>query len=620
MRWMLLCIFSFSFHSGFAQPDSLLEMSFSDRYLALKKAFPRIENDQDSIEMVENLETLEAFAKKHHQNRMLLELRCLKLFRLSDKNDANTDMVVSGFKQLIKDAESEDFPHIQALCYFALGEFYWERKNEISKSIQSYEAAYNLAKEIPDNDFFEKKEIYYKLGERYFYLNDFPTARKFFMEAQSIENPWDPLHPNIRLNNTLGLTYLIQGNLDEAEKCFHLALEYAEKANAKVWIGTLNGNLGGIQIKRGNLDEGIKLLRIDERISLERGSKASASGALIEIARLSLKKGDVESASRQLDSAIMLVNNNISFPKKKAVYPLMSEIARAKGEWEKAALYMDSTVLVQDSIFSKDKSLRQLRLDQRLELEASKTEIAKTEAENRRKTFQMYGLIAVLLLALGAGGLILRQKRKTDEARKLSDKLLLNILPENVAAELKESGKSAARKFPEVTVLFSDFKGFTTYSENMPADELVAILDDYFKAFDNIISECGLEKIKTIGDAYMCVGGMPSSDPEHAQKIVKAALQMQQVMKEKSAGWQLRIGIHTGPVVAGIVGTKKFAYDIWGDTVNTAARMEQNSEPGRINISQSTFEKIKEHFNCTYRGKIQAKNKGELDMYFVEEG
>ncbi|MEZ4951363.1 MAG: adenylate/guanylate cyclase domain-containing protein [Saprospiraceae bacterium] len=551
---------------------------------------------------------------------MLLELRCLKLFRLSDKRNANHELVVSGFQKLIEDAAHEDFPQIKALCYFELGEYYWEREHEISKSIQSYEAAYTIAKEIPDNDFFEKKEIFYKLGERYFYLNDFPTARKFFSEAQTINNPWDPLHPNIRLNNTLGLTYLIQGNLDEAEKCFHLALDYAEKANAKVWIGTLNGNLGGIQIKRGNLDEGIRLLRIDEKISLGRNSKASASGALIEIARLSLKKGDVESASRQLDSAIMLVNSNISFPKKKAVYPLMSEIARAKGDWKTAALYMDSTVLVQDSIFNKDKSLRQLRLDQRLELEASKTEIAKTEAENRRKTFQMYGLIAGLLLALGAGGLILRQKRKTDEARKLSDKLLLNILPENVAAELKEKGKAAARKFEDVTVLFSDFKGFTTYSENMPADELVAILDDYFKAFDTIITNSGLEKIKTIGDAYMCVGGMPTSDPDHAQKVVKAALEMQKVMAEKTAGWQLRIGIHTGPVVAGIVGTKKFAYDIWGDTVNTAARMEQNSEPGKINISQSTFEKVKEHFKCSYRGKIQAKNKGELDMYFVEEG
>lgn len=227
-------------------------------------------------------------------------------------------------------------------------------------------------------------------------------------------------------------------------------------------------------------------------------------------------------------------------------------------------------------------------------------------------------MIIGLLFSVVAGYFVYREKQKADKAKQRSDELLLNILPKDVADELKTTGSSRARKFFDATVVFCDFIQFTQLSEQMQPEELVQVLDGYFKSFDKVVAGKGMEKIKTIGDAYMFVSGLPTPDPEHAVKAVMAALEMLEVMKSNPAGWQLRVGIHSGPVVAGIVGTMKFAYDIWGDTVNIAARIEQNSAAGKVNISQASFEMVKHHFQCTYRGKVKAKNKGELDMYFVE--
>jgi class 3 adenylate cyclase len=207
------------------------------------------------------------------------------------------------------------------------------------------------------------------------------------------------------------------------------------------------------------------------------------------------------------------------------------------------------------------------------------------------------------------------------EEQRKSEDLLRNILPNEVASELKKSGRSEARQYDYVSVLFTDFVNFTKITENLSPKDLVREIDIFFKGFDEIIEKNGLEKIKTIGDAYLAVCGLPEADPEHAVKAVQASkdiIQFMEESKKKGGLFDIRIGINSGPVVAGIVGLKKFAYDIWGDTVNTAARMEQNSEAGKINISGSTYALVKDHFKCIHRGKIAAKNKGEIDMYFVK--
>ncbi len=220
-----------------------------------------------------------------------------------------------------------------------------------------------------------------------------------------------------------------------------------------------------------------------------------------------------------------------------------------------------------------------------------------------------------------------KQTLLLEESKSKSDSLLLNILPDEIAEELKKFGKSYARKHDVVSVLFADIKGFTIIAEKLSPEKLVKQLDEVFCAFDNIIVKYEMEKIKTIGDAYMCASGLPKKDAENAVKAVRTALDMQEFMKGFNVSskiqnlpiFEIRIGIHTGPVVAGVVGLRKFAYDIWGDTVNLASQMEQRSEAGRVNISGDTYKLVKEHFTCTHRGKIPTKNRGDIDMYFVDE-
>ena len=222
-----------------------------------------------------------------------------------------------------------------------------------------------------------------------------------------------------------------------------------------------------------------------------------------------------------------------------------------------------------------------------------------------------------------------KKLRDTQEALDIalhkSDTLLLNVLPKDIAEELKENGKVKPRKY-YATVLFTDFKGFTMISEKMTPEELVASLDECFESFDNIVKKHNLEKIKTIGDSYMCVGGIPLANKTHPIDTVLAGLDMAEYIskmqnkyqKRNKKYWDIRIGIHSGEVVAGVIGKSKFAYDVWGDSVNTASRMESSGIAGKVNISNSTYKLVSNFFECKSRGLIEAKNKGQLEMFQVE--
>ena len=277
-----------------------------------------------------------------------------------------------------------------------------------------------------------------------------------------------------------------------------------------------------------------------------------------------------------------------------------------------------------------DKKLGTLQFTYDLDKKESKIKLLTKDQElkeqeiNRQKLVRnsfMGGFAIVLLFA----GVFFSQRNRISKEKKRSDELLLNILPEETAEELKTTGTAKAKSFDSVSVLFTDFKNFTQASEKLSPEELVEEINHCYCEFDKIITKHGIEKIKTIGDAYMCAGGLPVSNSTHPVDVVQAGLEMVEFIErnknERIAKGQpffeLRCGVHTGPVVAGIVGIKKFAYDIWGDTVNTASRMESSGEIGKVNISGTTYELIKDKFHCEHRGKVKAKNKGEIDMYFV---
>lgn len=232
----------------------------------------------------------------------------------------------------------------------------------------------------------------------------------------------------------------------------------------------------------------------------------------------------------------------------------------------------------------------------------------------------LWGMLICYQVDLAVRRAFLAVRRLATEHER-SDQLLLNILPAPVAKELTTTGTASPARHEAATILFTDFSGFTQAASSMPAERMVAELNDIFSAFDDICRDCGIEKIKTIGDAYMAAGGVPVPAPDHAQRCIEAGLRMASFIDQRNRSsafkWGLRVGIHSGPVVAGVVGKHKYAFDVWGDTVNVASRMESSGVPGRVNISAYTFDLAGSRFECEYRGKVDAKGKGQIDMYLV---
>lgn len=307
----------------------------------------------------------------------------------------------------------------------------------------------------------------------------------------------------------------------------------------------------------------------------------------------------------------------------------LESMAQQRGDYRQAYNYNNQKQELINELQRKSRSEDLLMLE--VEHESNLRELAnareraiqenKLKEEKVKKNAFAGGLFVFLILT----GMFFRQYKLTKKQKKRSDELLLNILPEKTADELKLKGHTTAKEYEGVTVLFCDIVGFTKISEQLTAQELVNEIDFYFKAFDEIITRNGLEKIKTVGDAYLAVGGMPEGNLAEARTVALAAIEMMKFVEnlkqiridENRPFFEIRIGLHTGPVIAGVVGNKKFQYDIWGDTVNTAARMEQTSETGHINVSGNTYEILKSEFEFTYRGKVHAKNKGMVDMYYI---
>ena len=314
---------------------------------------------------------------------------------------------------------------------------------------------------------------------------------------------------------------------------------------------------------------------------------------------------------------------------------LLSKFAKvflAAGMYKEAAEGFKLSAQLADSTSREEiKLLTEKQITHNLIELANINEINEKKEELAQKTIDRQILVRNIFmggctLLLIFSGVFFVQRNKIKKGKKLSDELLLNILPSSIAEELKSKGNAESKLIDDVTVLFTDFKGFTQLSEQFTPQELVAEINECFSAFDQIMIKHNVEKIKTIGDSYMAAGGLPTSNKTHAHDVVHAALEIQQFMasykkEREEAGklfFEIRIGIHSGPVVAGIVGIRKFAYDIWGDTVNTASRMESSGEVGKVNVSETTYNLTQDKFSFTNRGKIDAKGKGEINMYFAE--
>lgn len=305
-----------------------------------------------------------------------------------------------------------------------------------------------------------------------------------------------------------------------------------------------------------------------------------------------------------------------------------------KRDYKNAFLTHKDYMLYRDSLNNKEKSNEFLVREKEYEYGKKETVLkagqkVSLEKEKSLRNMSLAGA-AFLVLVTGGVGVGYARKRKhnriIEKEKKRSDDLLLNILPYEVAEELKEKGEASAKYYEKVSIIFTDFEGFTKLSEKMSPNEVIDQLNYCFKVFDTIITKYNIEKIKTIGDAYMAVSGLPNPDPDHAINAVKAAIEIRDFIetykeerkREGKIFFEMRIGINSGEVVAGIVGIKKFAYDIWGDAVNVASRMETNGIVGKVNISEATYDLVKDHIAGEYRGEIDVKGKGVVKMYFAE--
>jgi class 3 adenylate cyclase len=307
-----------------------------------------------------------------------------------------------------------------------------------------------------------------------------------------------------------------------------------------------------------------------------------------------------------------------------------------KVDFTKAYQLKDEATAMKDSVFNAENSKILANAQANAEKERAEKEKERRAKEQeikdaRQRLFNYLG-IGVTIFIAGVAFLLYRgQQREKKHSQEIalekdkSDKLLLNILPEEVAEELKTEGKAKARHYELASVLFTDFQGFTARTATMTPEQVIEELNGCFSAFDAIVEKYNLEKIKTIGDAYMCAGGLPVPNTTNPVDIIRAGLAIQAYMQKYKeeciargeAYFQCRLGINTGEVVAGVVGTSKFAYDIWGDTVNTASRAESTGVVNMVNITESTYQYVKDIFECQYRGEIEAKGKGRIKMYLV---
>ncbi|MEO8588972.1 MAG: adenylate/guanylate cyclase domain-containing protein [Flavobacteriales bacterium] len=439
------------------------------------------------------------------------------------------------------------------------------------------------------------------LGETQAALEAFRDVLRNARKEHVVQNEADALQNLSAIFGYLGRGGSVTANMDSSDHYQQLAMTVVRRMGDKNGLLLLYSNMGIMQRDRGNCRLALTYLDSAQALAQELRNLDLMANIANTRSECLFKLGMSDSAYKMLRDYVVLNDSLLNTEKVKAIADMQE-----KYESEKKA-----------------KEILGLKADN-LESELDKSRVKRT-----RNIYLFIG-IGVVVLAAGLWSrlrFVHRSRAAIQKEKDRSEELLLNILPEEVAEELKQKGEAEARLISHVTVLFTDFKGFTAMSEQLSPKDLVRDIHECFSAFDHIMARHGIEKIKTIGDAYMAAGGLPTPNTTHALDVVKAAFEIREFIAEGKAQklaaglpyFEIRIGIHTGPVVAGIVGVKKFAYDIWGDTVNTASRMESSGEVGQVNISEVTYDLLKDEpgLSFTPRGKVRAKGKGEMEMFFV---
>ncbi len=480
------------------------------------------------------------------------------------------------------------------------------------------------------------------IGNIYGYQGDNLNAMEYYKSSLKIK---EELGDKSGIANTLGNIGSEYAAMKEYSKSLDYdkrSLKIKEEIGDKGGVATSLGNIGSTYKTIGNYDKALNYLKRSVKYYQEIGHKYGLSTSLYNIGEIYTEQGDYVKAIQICKKGFNISKEIGVIAEQKISCKCLYNAYKAIGNGTKALAYHEQMLTLKDSLQTKEtaKKLQQMEFSKQV-LADSLLQVKKdlqvemvhrVEGRKKDKNRNLAIGAGIFFLVLSGGfysrwRYVKKSRAIIEKEKDRSENLLLNILPAEIAEELKLKGSADARDFDLVSIIFTDFKGFTQASEKLSARDLIAEINHCFMAFDHICEKHGIEKIKTIGDSFMAAGGLPVPSNDSIKNTVLAALDMQSFISvriaEKRAKnevpFTMRLGIHTGPVVAGIVGVKKFQYDIWGDTVNTASRMESSGEIGKVNISQDTYAHIKDdpHFSFEARGKIKAKGKGKIDMYFV---
>ncbi|MBK8499707.1 MAG: tetratricopeptide repeat protein [Flavobacteriales bacterium] len=487
---------------------------------------------------------------------------------------------------------------------------------------------------------------YNNIGNIHTELGDLGKALENYQRSAALSEELDNAKGRAQALLNLGATHLELGALDTALAEFEQSLTLYRIMGRKLEMGMAFNNLGRVHARLDHMPEAFACLDSAEALLSAIGSMRHLARTHVNRGNLFRQLGNARKAIAACTEGERIATANGLLQQQRECLQCLMQAHELAGDYRTAYREQSRYMTVNDSLLGLNNSREVTRLEvtrtfrermladsldnvrQRFEQEIAYQEQLGSERD-RRNLF----LIASIAVLAVAGGLwarlrfVRRSRAAIQREKDRSDDLLHNILPVEVATELKDKGHADAKHFDQVTILFTDFKGFTEVSQLLSPAELVDELNVCFKAFDKIMGEHGIEKIKTIGDAYMAAGGVPQARAGSVRDSVRAGLAMQEFMEERARAreaegkpaFRMRVGLHTGPVVAGIVGDRKFQYDIWGDAVNLASRMESSGEVGEVNISAATHELLKDDADLTFtaRGKVLAKGKGELEMYFV---
>lgn len=582
-------------------------------------------------------------------------------------------------QELLAFGKNNNYPKATALGHNLLGLAYRE-KSEYTKALAHFQKSTEISRSIGDlkgiagvknnmgsiyrtygqyskalDYYSQSNRLFEKIGAKegmaistmnigiiYYYQENYPKALAYYKRSLKIKQELGNKSAICSVFSNIGSIYHEQGDYTKALEYYQKSILMYKEMGDEVNAAVVLGNIGLIYKEQGDYAKAMVFYRRSLETLEKIGNKLNSTTIITQIGLLNLQMKEFKKALSNCTRSLEVSEEFGFLDLQKEACQCLYETHKALKNGNKALDFLEKIQVIDDSLNAKETAaklqemefIKQVEKDSLLQ-EAAALKVSdahKSEIKNKNKTRDWLlggGVLALLI----AGTLyarvryIRKSKAKLQVERDLSENILLNVFPADIAKELKEKGSADAREFDAVSILFTDFKGFTAASEKLSPQELMAEIGACFEAFDGIVHKYHIEKIKTIGDAYMAAGGLPTPTDEFLKNTVLAGLEMQAFVGERKIqnealnkpAFEMRLGIHLGPVVAGIVGVKKFAYDVWGDTVNTASRMESAGAIGKVNISKDAYELLKEDpdFCFEKRDGVEIKGKGTMQMYFV---